>query len=150
MAQSASLSPFGLDSAGLKKAKIFIAVYTPKTSMGKEQLEISGDGVITLTRSANYKAPDQSIYWKVESEKVVALLALFESEGFMGLERTYSTKSTIKNTWQMKLSLPNEEKPVFAESGSTPPQFDRLMGAIRLLAGMGAPKSLGQQFFSHL
>ena len=118
--------------------------------MGKEQLEISGDGTVTLTRSSNYKAPDQNIFGKVDPEKVVALLALFETEGFMDLERTYSTKSTIKNAWQMKLTLPSGEKPVFAEYGSAPPQFDRLMGAIRLLAGIGAPKSLGQQFFFHL
>jgi hypothetical protein len=150
MAQSVALSPFGLDSNGLDKVRIFIAVYTPKTGMGKEQLEISGDGGIALTRSANFKAPDQNIYGKVDPEKVAALLALFEAEGFMNMERTYSTKSTIKNTWQMKLTLPSGEKPVFAEYGSAPPQFYRLMGAVRLLAGMGAPKSLGQQYFFHL
>jgi hypothetical protein len=149
-AQTATLTPFGLDSAELNGAKIFIAVYTPKTGMGKEQLEISGDGTVTLTRSANYKAPDQNILGKVEPGKVAALLGMFEAEGFMDLERTYSTNSTIKITWQMKLTLPKGEKQVFAEAGSTPPQFDRLMGAVRLLAGMGAPQSLGKQFFFHL
>jgi hypothetical protein len=150
MAQSAELKPFGLNGEGLKSAKIFIAVYTPKTGMGKEQIEIGGDGTIKLIRSDNDRAPDQIIQGKVEPEKAAALFALFESEGFMDLERIYSTKSTIKNTWQMKLTLPSGEKPVFAEFGSTPPQFDRLMGAIRLLAGMGAPKSLGRQYFFHL
>ena len=150
MAQSAAIKPFGLDAEGLKGAKIFIAVYTPKTGMGKEQIEISGDGNIKLIRSDNDRAPDQIVQGKVEAEKAAALFALFESEGFMGLERTYTTESTIKNTWQMKLTLPSGEKPVFAEAGSTPPQFDRLMGAIRLLAGIGAPMSLGRQYFFHL
>lgn len=150
MAQSAVIKPFGLDAESLKSAKIFIAVYTPKTGMGKEQIEISGDGSIKLIRSDNDRAPDQIVQGKVDAERAAALFALFESEGFMDLERTYSTKSTIKNTWQMKLTLPSGEKPVFAEAGSTPPQFDRLMGAIRLLAGIGAPKSLGRQYFFHL
>lgn len=150
MAQTVALMPFGLDAEGLKSAKIFIAVYTPKTGMGKEQIEISGDGNIKLIRSDNDRAPDQIVQGKVEPVKAAALFAMFESEGFMDLERTYSTKSTIKNTWQMKLTLPSGEKPVFAEAGSTPPQFDRLMGAIRLLAGIGAPKSLGRQYFFHL
>ena len=150
MAETLTLKPFGLDTEALKKAKIFIAVYTPKTSMGKEQIEIEGDGTIRLIRSANFKAPDQISLGKVPQEKAAALFALFEAEGFMDLERNYTTQSPIKNTWKIALTLPTGEKVVSAENGSTPPSFDHVKGAIRVLAGMGAPASLGRQYFFHL
>lgn len=150
MAESLAVQPFGLDPHSIKTVKIFIAVYTPKTSMGKEQIEIEGDGTIRLIQSANYRAPDVVRLGKVEPALVSSLLGFIESEGFMDLERSYTTKSPIKNTRQIKLTLPSGEKPVSAEDDAAPPQFNRILGAIRLLAGMGAPESLGGQYFFHL
>jgi hypothetical protein len=142
--------PFGLDAKGLKAAKIFLVVHVPKTGMGKEQLEILGDGTIRLIRSDNYKAPDKVFEGKVEAECVVALLALFEREDFLALENAYTTKSPIKVTWQIKLSLPTGEKSVYAEYGSEPQAFIRLLGAVKVLAGTGDMKALSRQYFPYL
>jgi len=150
MSHKEALKPFGLDTKGLNSVKIFLAVYVPKSGMGKEQLEILGNGTVRLIRSDNYQAPDKILEGKVDPEGVAALLALFEREDFMALETAYTTKSPIKTTRQIKLTLPSGEKSVHAESGSEPQAFVRLLGAVRVLVGMGDARALSRQYFPYL
>jgi hypothetical protein len=145
-----SLKPFGLSAQDLPKAKVFLAGYSPKTGAGKERIEILGTGEVRLVRSDNYEAPEEVVSAKIKPTDVAALLTLIESEGFLQMEREYKGNSVYSMRSHISLSLPSGEKSVFADNIAAPPAFERMVGAIKALAGMASPLALNHQYFFRL
>jgi hypothetical protein len=145
-----ALKPFGLSSQDLAKVSLFLASYSPKTGVGKERIEIMGTGEVRLIRSDNYKAPEESVSAKVKPSDVAALLTLMESEKFMQMEAEYKGNSVYSLRTQIKLQIPTAEKSVYADNVAAPPNFERMVGAIKVLAGMASPLALNHQYFFRL
>jgi hypothetical protein len=143
-----SLKPFGLKAHDLSMAKLILASHSPKTGSGKERIEILGTGEIRMIRSANYKAPEEVKSAMVKVSDVAALLNLMETEGFMQLNDEYKGSSIHSLRSQITLTLPGGEKSVFAENIAAPPAFERMVGAILLLAGIANPLVFNHQYFN--
>ena len=147
---TASLKPFGLSAQDLPKAKLSLASYSPKTGAGKERIEIDGTGEVRLIRSDNYEAPEETVKAKVMPGDVSALLVLIEAEGFMQMEQTYKGNNNYSLRCHIKLTLPTGGKEVFADQVVAPPEFERILGAIKVVAGMASPLALNHQYFFRL
>lgn len=142
--------PFGLTPVTLLQARIFIEGYSPKTGAGKERIEIFGTGEVRLIRTDNYKAPEESVSVKVRPSDVAALLTLMESEGFMQMDSEYKGNSVYSLRTQVNLQIPTAEKSVYADDMVAPPKFERMVGAIKVLAGLASPLALNRQYFFRL
>lgn len=145
-----SLKPFGLSAQDLPKAKLFLASYSPKTGVGKERIEILGTGEVRLIRSENYTAPEEVVVAKVKPSDVAALLTLIESEGFLQMDKEYKGNSVYSLRSHISLTLPSSVKSVFVDNIAAPPNFERMIGAIKALAGMASPLALNRQYFFRL
>jgi len=143
--------PFGLSQSDLQKTKLALASYSKKTGAGKERIEIMGTGEVKLIRSDNYQAPEETVTVKVKESEVAALLALLEAEGIMKLEGDYKGNNQMyAGRTHIVLTLPSGEKSVVADSDVEPPEFQRMVGAIKVVAGMASPLALNHQFFFRL
>lgn len=144
------LKPFGLTVQDLSKATLSLSGFSPKTGAGKERIEILGTGEVRLIRSENYKAPEEVVKAQVKPSDVAALLALMETEGFMELDAEYKGGNVYSLRTQLKLVLPGMEKSVVADNVAAPQKFERMVGALKLLAGMASPLAVNRQYFFRL
>ncbi len=142
--------PFGLSETELKKAKLFLAGYSPKTGAGVERIEIFGTGEVRLIRTINYEAPEETVTAKVKDADVAALFSLMEAEGFLTLEYEYKDKSNHSLRSHISLTLPSGEKSVYADVVIAPPEFNRMAGSIKMLAATASPLVYNHQFFFRL
>jgi hypothetical protein len=147
---SSTAKPFGLSEQDQGKVKIFLALHSPKTGAGKQRIEIEGNGDLRLVRSANREAPEETVSGKVKPNEVTALLIMLENEGLLGMELEYKGKTMYSMRRQISLTLPSGEKSVYADHDVAPPAFERMAGAIQLLAGMGTPQALNHRFLAGL
>jgi hypothetical protein len=144
--------PFGLKSSELKMVRIFLSNTVKKSGFGKEQLEITGGGGVTLSRSDNSEAPLKSLTGMVPQEHVLTLLSLMKTNGFYGMAEKYSAHSMYESVRSIRLTLPTGEKGVYAEDSKAPREFIRIYGAVKFLAGIGVPECLDRKkyFFFYL
>ena len=147
---STSAKPFGLSPQDLARVKIILALHSPKTGAGKQRIEIDGTGELRLVRSANREAPEETVPGKVKQTEVASLLVLMENENVLGMELEYKGKTMYSMRRQISLTLPSGEKSVYADHDVAPPEFERMAGAIQLLAGMGTPQALNHRFLAGL
>ena len=152
IAWSESPLPFGLKPSEIGQVRIFLSNSVKKTGFGKEQLEISGTGEVKISHSENYNAPLRSLTGKVSQDQVVALLSYMESNGFSEMKDGYSANTMYESVRHVRLTLPGKEKGVYAEDPSAPPEFIRIYGAVKFLAGAALPECLDRKkyFFFYL
>jgi hypothetical protein len=149
MEQSAAPLPFNLKPSDLPGAKILVSQYSPKTGAGKQQIEIHADGTVRVIRTVNYEAPEEVLMGKVTQPQALVLFTYIESENFLQLDEDYKT-GKVSARRQLELTLPGQTKSVWTDYEMTPPAFNRIVGAIKLLAGIAVPKSLGHDFLTSL
>jgi hypothetical protein len=144
--------PFGLKSSELKVVRIFLSNTVKKSGFGKEQLEITGAGGVTLSRSDNSEAPLKSLTGRVSQEHVLTLISFLKTNGFYGMAEEYSTHSMYESVRSIRLTLPTGEKRVYTEDSKAPREFIRIYGAIKFLAGIAVPECLDRKkyFFFYL
>jgi hypothetical protein len=152
LAKAEESLPYGLKPAELKQVRIFLSNSVKKTGFGKEQLEISGTGEVTISHSKNLEAPLESLSGKVPQDRVVALLSYMESNGFTDMQDGYSANSMYESVRFVRLTLPGKEKGVYAEDPLAPHEFIRIYGAVKFLAGTALPICLDRKkyFFFYL
>lgn len=146
--QSESL-PFGLNKSGLAEVEILYGFYSSKTGAGKQEITISGNGRVKLFLTRSFSAAPETIEVSVPTDLVVRLLDLMAGEGFLNLNDHYPAQHDPHARRVIRLSLPDADKTVIVDEPNCP-EFERVAGAISLLAGIASPEALGHRLFPNL
>ncbi len=149
MNQTDSL-PFNLSKDDLASVDILYAYYSAKTGAGKQEIIITGNGIVKLflTRSMYDDAPKIK-EGKLTSENIILLLDIMEGENFFGLEDFYPPADDPHSRRVLRLSLPDRTKTVVLE-GSCVPEFERIAGAVKFAVGTALPDAINYRFFPNL
>jgi hypothetical protein len=140
-AMDSSETAFGLSPQKQAKVKIVFASHSAKVEPGTQRIEIEGTGELRIVRPANREGPDETVSGKVNPAEVAALLVLMESENVLNMESEDSGKAANPAGQQISLILPSEERSVYADSDASSPIFERMAGAVQILARMGTHRA---------
>ncbi len=139
--------PYNL--ASMDQVRFLYGVYSSKVGAGKEEIHISGDGEVKLLYTVSYNSPPVVRSGMAPVDLVIRLLELFESEGFTKLQSEYVDPSAPDTTRIIGLTLTRGQSTV-SVVGSVVPQFERLAGAIKMVAAIVHPEVSRGTFFPHL
>ena len=142
--------PFNLSKDDLASVDILYAYYSAKTGAGKQELIITGNGIVKLflTRSMYDEAP-KTKEGKLALETIILLLDIMEGENFFGLEDFYPPADDPHARRVLKLSLPDRTKTVILE-GSCVAEFERIASAVKFAVGTALPDAINNRFFPNL
>lgn len=141
--------PFNLTSSDLKNVEILYAFYSAKTGAGKQEITITGTGKIKLLLTRSYSSPPEVREGTVSPELASRLLDFIAGENFLTLNDRYPSHDAPHARRVIRLTLPDGGKTVLVDEPICP-EFERIAGAVKFVAGVGLPEALHQQFFPNL
>lgn len=142
-----ALLPF--DIASLEQARLSYGVYSSKVGAGKEEIHISGNGEVKLLYTMSYNSQPVVRTGTAPRDSIIRLLELFESEGFTKLDKEYVDSEAPDSTRIIGLLLEDRQFTVSVVGGMVP-QFERLVGAMKMVASLAHPDVSRGSFFPHL
>lgn len=144
--------PFELKAEQLAGVEIFHAFYSGKTGAGKQEVTLRGDGTVHLMKTKAYNLPPETLDGKLQRMNFIRLLEVAEEVNFRGLAEDYKPTSGDPY-WRrvIRLTLPDGRvHTVAVQNDLLQPEFERLAGAIRVVASMAVPEMLQHRFFPNL
>ena len=144
--------PFDLKADQLAAVEIFHAFYSGKTGAGKQEVTLRGDGSVHLMKTRAYNLPEETLDGKLQRMNFIRLLEVAEEVNFPGLAEDYKPLSGDPY-WRrvIRLTLPGGRVHTVAVQNDAPQrEFERLAGAIRVVASMAVPEMLNHRFFPNL
>lgn len=143
--------PFGLhDAAALAQVEVSYAFYSSRTGAGRQELTISGAGVVTLFFSRNYKDPQPQVRTGATPPGLVLrLLDVMQCRGFLDLDEVQAAPEHAHARRTVRLRLPGAEKTVHLDHPGVY-AVEQIVGAIVLTAAYALPEVLGHRFFLNL
>jgi hypothetical protein len=130
-----SILPYHLKISELPVVEFGCEISSSNGEFGTETIRISGSTGITLSRMDSKTGKVSELRGKIDPHVLITLVGLFEEAGFMEAD-----EESIGDPEGMKLEI------VGMESGES----NRLIGAVKLAAGLGVPEALQKRFLIHL
>jgi hypothetical protein len=141
--------PFGLTDSQLADVQIVYAFISGKTGAGRQEITIFGNGSVTLFYTPTRDAEPMTREGQVSRDVVVALLDVTESQGMLQLEDHYPPADHFYARRLLELKLPGRVKSVKLDDPGVL-NFERIAGAVLLVAGLACPEALNHRFFPNL
>jgi len=141
--------PLPFDLSSLEHARLSYGVYSSKVGAGKEEIHISGNGDVKLLYTISYNSQPVIRTGTAPKDSIIRLLELFESEGFTKLNKEFVDPANPESTRIIGLLLEDRQFTV-SVVGVSVPQFERLVGAIKMVASLAHPDVSRGAFFPHL
>lgn len=140
--------PYQLKVTDLPSVEVVCQIESPKGEFGAEMIRISGATGVTLSHTDIKSGKASELHGKTDPHALVTLLRLFEEAGFMEVEEeNHGESGGPKRT--LALVMPGRKKKTEIV-GMEHSESNRLIGAIKLTAGMGVPEALQKKFLNHL
>ena len=140
--------PYQLKLTDLPSVEVVCRIESPKGEFGAEMIRISGATGVTLSHTDTKMGKASELHGKIDPQALVTLIRLFEESGFMeSEEENHGESEGPKRT--LTLVLPGRKKRTEI-IGMELSEFNRLIGAIKLAAGLGVPEALQKKFLNHL
>jgi hypothetical protein len=137
---------YELNESDLAKIEISYLHHSGKLGAGYQEIIFLGDGTVQLKKTVSLQAKPEIVEGRVDKKVFLPILALMEEENFLGLEDDKPTNGRNLGYRKLTLKLPLVTKSVLlCEPGN--PQFERIGGALKVIAGIALPQALGYKFF---
>jgi hypothetical protein len=140
--------PFHLKISDLPMVEFGCEISSSKGEFGTETIRISGSTGVTLSRMDTKTGKVSELRGKIDPQALITLIRLFEETGFMEAEEeNLGDPEGLKRT--LALALPGRKKKVEIV-GMESEESNRLIGAVKLAAGLGVPEALQRKFLNNL
>lgn len=149
---NAMVLPFGLAAEQLAVAEITYTYRSAKTGAGVQRLLLRGDGMVKLTKTRSYQAPEETLEGKLPRMNFIRLLEVAEGVNFLGLESSYRPEA-VNPYWvrEIRIELPGgKTHTVGVINERLQVEFEHLAGAIKAISSLAVPEVLKGRFFPNL
>ena len=136
------------DSNQLEGIVITYEILSTKVGAGKQEIHIRGDLTAKLYYTKNCEAAPKTAEASIPKEALLRLLEMFESENFELMEKEIE-ESPMAGLRRLKLTRSGKVYTV-GRRGAIDAKFERLVGAVKLVAGLAHPSVTQQTFFPNL
>jgi hypothetical protein len=142
--------PFGIKPEQLSTVVIRLRVASTKPNSGWDEIVIGGDGKVTLRAAVMANEPVKELSGKVDPLQVTRLLELLRAEGIEKWQEEYPARSSdyVAKVLTVEVNKVRQKEVVVARPEF--PEFARVYGAIKLLAGLARPEALSGGFFQRI
>jgi hypothetical protein len=143
--------PFKLTPETLEGCSLSYSYQSPKVGAGRQELSVAGDGAVRLSRTIVFDDEPEVREGKAPRALVARLLDLVEEERFLGLAELYPREDGGQSSRRtIVLVLPDGREHTVCVDEPRCPEFERVAGAIKVVAGAALPDALGLRFFQNL